>query len=395
LRTTLASAVRDRRELTLVLGLALTVGGLAAIPLWRLTAPGVVSDILKHAAIAVEIVESGRFLSYSLWYPLIWAFTAGGDPALFRLASVILLSAFVVLKSLVVYLISRERQVDVWTSAVIALGVSFIAPLVDPNAPSDIYLGQISATVWHNSTNIMVAPFALIAFWCFMRLMNQVSARAAVSAGVAIAVCVLVKPNFAIAMLPVAGVALLVLLIQRRKSWSAVALILGLTFVPAVTALLVQYAIVFGGGFNRDTRVDIVPFRVWDRFSDNYALSLALSLGVVALTALLLMTTRSIGRGTALALVVLVIAITQFIFLAEVSSTSGQVAGSGNWFWGSYTALLVVWVWMVLDVRDLIERRGSPRERSWAVMCLALGCFHVVSGVYYALVVGTAVYGNY
>jgi len=80
---------------------------------------------------------------------------------------------FVAARALVTFFIAHGIQRLAWSSALIALGVTFFGPLVGPGAPHDIYLGPIPATVWHNSTNIAVAPFALVAFWAVMRLVAE------------------------------------------------------------------------------------------------------------------------------------------------------------------------------------------------------------------------------
>lgn len=389
------SVGRDRREMAAVVIVGVLVGTMSAIPLWRLTDPSSVSDILRHAAIAVELVESGSAFSYSLWYPLIWLFTAGGDPALFRISSVMLLSSFVVLKSLLIYLIARERRVDVGTSSALAFGLSFVAPLIDPNAPNDIYLGQVSATVWHNSTNIMVAPFAVLAFWLFVRLAEDRNGRTATMAGLAIAASVLVKPNFAIALLPVAGVFLVLSAVLGRDSWRRAAAILGLALGPAVVTLMVQYILIYTGDDARSAGLVIRPFEVWSAQTDNLPLSLALSFGALGAAVLALLVGRSLSVGSAIALLVLCTAVVQFVLLAELASEAGNVAESANWAWGSHTALLVAVLWVVLDLVQGLERRGDNGQRRWLVAGLALMGLHVVSGVYYALVVGTVAYGNY
>lgn len=124
---------------------------IAAAAMWRLTG-GYSNDIFPHAQLAAEYAEDGSLLTYSLWYPLIWVSTGGGQPENFRAASVALLVIFVAAKALVAYGIAQSTRPHPWNSAVIAFGVTVFAPLVDPMAPRDVYLGQITATFWHNST---------------------------------------------------------------------------------------------------------------------------------------------------------------------------------------------------------------------------------------------------
>jgi hypothetical protein len=377
-------------------GLVIGVAAIAAVPLWRNTRPGVISDILVHSAMSVEIVESGSALSYSIWYPIIYVFTAGGNPELFQLSSVILLSGFVALKAVIIYFILRHGKADAWTSMAVAFGLSFAAPWVDPNAPSDIYLGQISATVWHNSTNIVAAPFALVAFWFFIRLLARPRAGAAALAGAAIVLSVLAKPNFAIALLPVAGIFLLIVLVKRQTEAAKSVSILCFTFVPAVAVLIMQYLIVFTSATAARVSsggLEINPFVVWEMFSGNLILSLVLSLSGILLGALVLIASRAMSTGARVSLMVLLLAVAQFALLSE--SVASERFSHGNWFWGSHTALLVAFVWLIVDLQLLSSEGKAVGKRWWARAAILIIATHAVSGIYYALVVGTDSYGPF
>ena len=94
MRQVLRDVRTDGRQLVIVTLLALVTAALAVIPLWRLTRPTSDADIIPHAMLAVEFMANGHVFTYSLWYPLIWLFTGGGNPELFRIMSVILGSRF-------------------------------------------------------------------------------------------------------------------------------------------------------------------------------------------------------------------------------------------------------------------------------------------------------------
>lgn len=392
------AGIELRREANVIVALLLSVAAVAIIPLLRLTAPGIESDIPKHAALAVDIVESGMSFSYSLWYPLVWIASGAGNPDISRGASVTLLTVLVVGKAAVIYTIARLHRADKWEAALIAFGLSFIGPLLDPNAPTDIYLGQISATVWHNSTNIMVAPFALAAYWAFLRCYRDPSFSAAGVVAVALTVCVMVKPNFPLAFIPVAGVAMLWALRLAKTRFVRALLLLGLAFTPPLLMLVIQYLVVYVGDFPRAVAVGslgIAPLEVWSLFSDNLVLSIALSLGAAGFALAVLAIAKSFHPEVAIAAATVVVALLQAALLVEISEATGDVAASGNWFWGAYTSLMVLFVWLTLSLREMATASRSARHRSWALVALGGLSFHVVSGLYYALVVGTEAYGNY
>jgi len=372
---------------------AFVTGVLAAIPLWRITGD-YSNDIIPHAKLAVEYLASGHLFTYSLWYPVIWVATLGGNPAYFRLASVALLVVLVVIKALVVYVIAQGIHRQAWSSALIAFGVTFFGPLIDPAAPRDIYLGQIPATVWHNSTNIAVAPFALISFWAALRLVANPTWRSALVAGVATAFAIAIKPNFGLALIPVVGVVVLVRLVQTHTGWRRGLVVVAAAVVPPVLVLGAQFASIYGGGLQREETLTIAPLAAWQAFSHNIPVSILLSLLGVAVALVVLLGWREATREQILAWVVLGVAILQLSLFAERLG-DGSLAQSGNWFWGAYTALMVVVLWTATALRSSIVRAASSRARILPVIAVVILGLHVAAGVYYAMSVGTPAYGAF
>lgn len=372
--------------------LTAVVMAIAATTMWRLTS-GYSNDIIPHAQLAAQYAEDGSLLTYSLWYPLIWVSTGGGQPESFRAASVALLVLLVAAKALVAYIIAQRFLAQPWSSAAIAFGVTVFAPLVDPMSPRDVYLGQITATVWHNSTNIAVAPFALLAFWMATRAVGSLSAQSAFLAGVTAALAIAVKPNFGVAMLPVFAVALCVGLARSRTDWRHGLRVLAGAGLPPVLVLAGQYASVYGGGLDRTESLTIAPFLVWSAYSSSIPWSILLSLAGVGTALVVLALRREISQALVLAWAVLGVAVVQMSLFAEMRA-DGSIEPSGNWFWGAYTALMVVALYSAIGVRDsLASARGRDRVLP-IVAALALSA-HVASGLYYALSLGTEFYGSY
>lgn len=272
--------------------------------------------------------------------------------------------------------------------------VTFFGPLVDPSSPHDIYLGQITATVWHNSTNIAVAPFALLAFWASMRLVARPVWRPALIAGLATALAIAFKPNFGIAMVPVLGVAVLVRLIQTRAGWRRALTVIIAAAAPPFAILIVQFASIYGGGLRREETLTIAPLAAWQLFSDNIPWSLLLSLLGVIIALIVLLALRQHTCEQMLAWAVLGLAILQLSLFAE-RLPDGSLAESGNWFWGAYTALMVLVLWSATALRASISRAGTTRRRILPIVAVGFLGLHVAAGIYYALSVGTPAYGAY
>jgi len=56
--------------------------------------------------------------TYSLWNPLIWLASGGGKPENFRVAFVVLLTLFVAIRMIVVYVIAQCYLDHAWSAAV-------------------------------------------------------------------------------------------------------------------------------------------------------------------------------------------------------------------------------------------------------------------------------------
>jgi hypothetical protein len=359
---------------------------LTAVPvLVRLSRIGAQSDIPVHANMAVELVEAGEWFTYSLWYPLVYVVAGGSDAttASLRWASVALLLAAVVAKVLIVYSVTwratRSRP------AALAVGVLLLLamPLVDPWRPRNIYLGQITANVWHNSTNIFALPCAIGAFLAAAAMLRAPTPRRAAVFGGLVVLSVLTKPNYAVALLPVAGLMLLWALRQHRRGVPEGLVVVTAAFIPVTVVLAAQFAAVFAGdAASRDVDLVIAPLAVWGLYSPNVAWSVVLSIAGPALTMLVLPSSARRDPAMVLAWLVLGLAVGQMALLAE--ATGGAVQGSGNFLWGAYLAVFMVFLTTAVELAQVMVRGPVGGLRSVAAVAVVVLAGHAVSGAVYA-----------
>jgi hypothetical protein len=358
---------------------------LAAPILIRLSATGAQSDISVHASMAVEMVESGRWLSYSLWYPLLYLASGGSsDPVHLRAVSVLLLLVAVALKALVAYYVawrwSRRQIVAVATSALVVVAM----PLVNPARSHDIYLGQVTANVWHNSTQILALPLGICAFVAGCALLRQPSLQRALLLAVTASLSTMAKPNYTLALIPV----LFVLLFWRTlrdgtMPWARRVVLALVAFVPPVALLGMQYVLTFGDEGLRKTSLVLSPMTVWDAYSASPLVSIVLSLAgpAVALVAL----PREYRRTPEMALswFCLLLAVLQLALMAE-RFEDGTLSLEGNFFWGSYSAVAMVFLTSAIALGRAWHRPSVGRVRQWFLyLAFVLLALHVASGLYY------------
>jgi hypothetical protein len=261
----------------------------------------------------------------------------------------------------------------------LALALFFVAPLPNWWRPADIYLGQLSPTVWHNPTVIAALPLAVAAFWAFL-LPPLRRARDEGVAGLLLALSVLAKPNFALAFLPTA--ALLRLLGRGRLAQKLAALIL--LSAPAVLALGWQYhqALATGLTVAGEGVLAVQPLEVWQGFSPHPLVSALVSLAFPLAVAVLAWRGARLGRALAAAWLLALVAVAQFALLAE----PGPRLDDGNYYWGVVPA---VYLLFLVSACELLAREEEPApeagrraSRRARLACWAILALHAASGVW-------------
>lgn len=372
------------------------VAWLVAVPVFkRLTSASMPTDIMVHARLSKSIVESGGWFTYSFWYPIIYLASDGATSILKeRLASIALLSIVVAAKSVLVFWLANRLLRSRGFALMITLAFLVVMPLLDPLHPNDIYLGQITPNVWHNSTTILAEPFAILAFYAAIQMYRRATMRSTLIFSAFATLSVLAKPNYALALLPVIGIAMIVVLWKRRQFPRGIAL-LAVGFLPAAAVLIGQYISVYVGGFRQEELV-IKPFAAWEVFSSNIPLSIALSIAGPVLILFAISPEQRRKPWIVLAWLAFVVALLETIFLAELSPTDGSLNQSGNWFWGSYTAIALLF--LVSGIEAVRTFRSGPLspERRLVLFVAAIALIgHVATGIYYVLSIGTPAYGKF
>jgi hypothetical protein len=344
------------------------------------------SDISAQAALAARMVQGGGWISYTLWYPLIYLTSSGSaDPALLRSISVSFLVAAVVAKTLAVYYLGWACTRRRGAAAAIALLMLVAMPLLSPGLAQGIYLGNVTANVWHNSTQMFALPFALAAFVAAVALLRAPTASRALLCGLLILISTMAKPNYTLALLPVLGLALLwTMRLARTRPVRQLAVIC-LAFLPAVLLLGSQYLLVFGSKGVRETQLVVAPLAVWSAYSVSIPVSIGLSIAGPLAVLLVLPKRWRNNEAMVLAWLVLGVSVLQLTLLAE-RLASGAIAMDGNFFWGSYSAIFMVFlVSAILLARAFLDGPTSRGRRAAMVAAAVVLSLHAGSGIYYVV----------
>ncbi|NTV79203.1 MAG: NAD(+) synthase, partial [Clostridiales bacterium] len=99
-------------------------------------------------------------------------------------ATVYLLSILVVMKSIVTFHVLHDDVLRDIQSFIMAFLLIFVSPLINWWNSRWIYIGQISATIWHNPTTILNMPFAILLFYFSVKSLKSLSIKDLISVGI-------------------------------------------------------------------------------------------------------------------------------------------------------------------------------------------------------------------
>jgi hypothetical protein len=356
---------------------ALAAFGLAVAavfwPLFDRMARGASIDFSAHLRFARNMARDGAPHSERFGFELLTLLVAGfADEAVALVRAAAVVATLATALKAVMSAQWLSRRLGARQALVLAAVVLFVAPItfatVHPTwrRHAAVHLGQMSGLIFHNPTTVLVFPFVIALFVATWR-------GKAVAAGALAAAQCLVKPNFVLAWAP----AFVVLELRRRGfDWRSLARVAAV-LAPATAVLTWQYLTTEKLG----EAMVIAPFRAWRQLSPNIPLSIARSVAFPAL--LVALHFREVRRRGELlfAWAILAVATLQYALLYLKGA-----AYPGNWSWGRYLAIYLVFLLSVELFAGIAARRESWRgvrpAAANATLALVLA-LHVGSGLLY------------
>ncbi len=145
------------------------------------------------------------------------------------------------------------------------------------------YLGVFTSNPFHNATYMAARPFALLAFFWFVRLLDSYEDGASLSEYIlfsaALLVATMTKPSFTVVLVGTAGIIMLYRLIRTGFKNLIPTIQLGLCFVPTFIDLLYQFRGVFVPEEGAEGGIGFCLGEVWGYYCDNIPLAICLAIG--------------------------------------------------------------------------------------------------------------------
>jgi len=286
-----------------------------------------------------------------------------------------------VLTGLILYFWLGEREGERWNwvRAFWSISLTLVSPIVLlALQDGQFYFGYIGLANYHNPTIHMLRPIALLSFVQAIRVFSQ--RRASVleisASACLIVLSALIKPNYAICVLPALGLIALLRYYQRKPvDWR----MLSLGFIlPAGLILFFQWIIGYALTPGEAVSILFRPFEVESAFSSNLAAKLLLSIAFPLIVTLFSFR-QVIGRTDfQLAWLSFIIGAAQMYLLAE----GGDRFYHGNFRWGAQITLFLVFAVAVRNISWQKSLKGIFDNRQSAVSNFAYFA-HIIAGVVY------------
>jgi hypothetical protein len=266
------------------------------------------------------------------------------------------------------------------------------ASLVLADAQRGHYLGYVALVAYHNPTQLLLRPFAMVVFVAVVTILDRPADEPArrgglIALGVAVTLMTVTKPSYTLCIVPAA---FLVAWLDRgpARARTLRMLVVGLA-LPAAAALIVTFVVTYVTGVegfeSQSGGIVLAPFDTYSFFSGQLALKFALS--VAFPVAVLFAYPNALRRDVALR-----VAWAAFAFGAAATyllAESGERRYQGNFWWSGQVTLFLLFVASAAHVvvREALAGRSESRWRPSvpAAACLAVFVVHLVSGFEFLL----------
>lgn len=247
-----------------------------------------------------------------------------------------------------------------------ALTVSFSLPT------TSWYLGQLPPNVWHNSTTVLLMPFALLLFAAVDDYLRTPRLATILSMVLLVLLNVLAKPSyfFVFAMC-------FPLMCIRRFGIRRDALLGALPVLAGGALVAAQYLFLYGG--ENEASVALRPLHVWSNYSPNILWSIAASTLFPMTCTLLYWKELKTSLTYQYAALCLIAGIAMMALLSETVEREFD----GNFFWQAYVANYLLFLVCASHLLVAFQRDGFEGLR--IRLATAAFALHAAAGTAYLL----------
>lgn len=260
----------------------------------------------------------------------------------------------------------------------------FVQPVFIPWLSGYRVVGYSSPTMWHNPTNIIVRPFALMCSAMFISFINKkysgqtVAIKEYVSFSFLLLLSVAAKPSFIQVFIPVAGLILIIDAIKTKSMGFGIKIVC--SCIPAALYMCTVFMLTFVlKSENEASGLELSFFEVWRSYAPN--VPVAIVMGLIAPIAIYVLVAPNVSGMKWEKIFVglfFIISVLEFGLIAE----TGYRKFHGNMGWGYGVAHSVIWLFGLIELlkymynKDTVKVSNTRKE-----ICIILIFLQLAYGI--------------
>ena len=308
----------------------------------------------------------------------------------------IFLATCVVMTTYITYAYMVKKGINGWFSLAASMTASFIMPFFIKPVQKTMYIGYQSASIWHNSTYIVMKLLATLSVIVYLGIADEykekLSIKKLILFTVLLTMTTSVKSSFVMVFAPAA---LIMLIIDYFKGVPLKNLLLcSLSVIPAGIAMIIQTILLFDGSGENGIAFDF-GFTAKYFAPDHPYLTMVLSL-VFIIVVLLFNALPAIksfgGRGKEMtdrlfwiSAFCLVVGMLEFLCFYE----TGKRQFDGNFSWGYYYAIYMMTICALMflykNIIAKVEKKMKALKVIYVAIALGTLSYQTLCGIYYFL----------
>ena len=340
----------------------------------------VATDLQAHVKILTSHLSEGLFPVPPAYYFLIYILNQVLQD--FGKSTVVLLSLSMVAKYIASIRISNLFKVSKLLAIFILICVLIFAP-ISFNVDSHFSVGKIGSNVWHNSTTLLLMPFALLLFYESFMFLEEAnfSKRKVLVICLLILVNALIKPSFLFAFVPAFFIIVIFFYRNDRKK-----VMISTTLCFYATLCVVAeylYIYIYNLNINSDGGISLSFIYIWRLYSNTILLDIVTGLSL-PITVFVLFYKKVISKRIYLYSVLLfIMALLIYLFVQE----SGSRATHANFGWQVIICNYILFLVSTCIGLEHVEEKGINNKKS--LLFFIIFILHFISGILYLVKIAT------
>ena len=327
-------------------------------------------------------IESGN--TYFMWHAMVALLSQYGRMSIWKAgALVIALANVLTLTACMNYIKRKIPKIDYASWIYMDMGLFFLGPLFFPWINSNYYLGVWSPNPWHNPTENMVRPFAMISIILILDILEseKVNWKKHVSLSATLVLSVIAKPSFLQVIAPTMVLYVLIDTIALKKIQFRKYFLLASAFIPAGCIMIFQLWIAFYSGSAKNEGIGVGAFKMLEYYVDNVwaALIACIAFPLFVFITAIIVQGKDILKNSRIILMISCLAVgwCEMAFLYE----KGNRIVDANFAWGY---MLAVFIAFALSVIEFLKITESDFKYKKMVRNIGVGLFscHLLFGIW-------------